>query len=320
MSDLQAQVDVGQLTVAGLGMFAPLLAAFTADDVAPMAMVQLERLGAAFPISGPQAMQVADCLQRFSSTKLERFGIIIGWRKGDTASFMAKSSSGQSIALLAFCLGEIFPNTFGTILYHLSAKLMPASSAVASPTQLGVAGGILKTKLACLGFGNTLAKHVARIYDAYKHLQVPMPTDLLEPFSAESAVELFHGISRAVRDENCIVRISGTTCLGYIVGAVMILFPDDAMVSVDDYVIHEGPRRSTEKRPERPSQHPVERPRGTVSDLLGSYSLHRMMQPSSRSRRPRGAIPRLAWTSLIYCRCLAQVLYTPRCYEHPTSM
>lgn len=46
------QVDIGSLTLGGLSAFAPLLAAFTGDDVSPMAMVQLENLGSLFHVSG----------------------------------------------------------------------------------------------------------------------------------------------------------------------------------------------------------------------------------------------------------------------------
>jgi hypothetical protein len=282
MSQVQPQVDIGQLTFGSLSAFAPILAAVTADNVAPMAMIQLEQLGAAFPISGPKAAQVADCLQRFTSTKLERLGILIGWRKGDTASFMAKSSSGQAIALLVTCIGEMFPDQYGTILYTLSERMLSPSSAVASPSQLRAGGDLLKAKLACLGFGNVLVKQMTRVYDAYKHLQVAMPTDLLDSFSAETAVDLLHAISRALREEQCIVRISGTSCLGYILSAVMMLFPDDAMVSVENYVIHEGPRRSILiELTSESSQLP---PQIAVEDLLGysrTVNLPIVPQPES---------------------------------------
>ncbi|KAL3482769.1 hypothetical protein BJX62DRAFT_245558 [Aspergillus germanicus] len=142
MSQIQPQMDIGQLKFGSLGAFAPILAAVIADNITPMAMIELEQLGAAFPISGPKAAQVADCLQRFTSTKLERVGLLIGWRKGDTASFMAKLSSGQSIALLVTYVGEIFPNnSYGSILYNLAERMLPASSAVASLLRLK-AGGI----------------------------------------------------------------------------------------------------------------------------------------------------------------------------------
>jgi hypothetical protein len=243
MSQIQPQVDIGQLKFGSLGAFAPILAAVTADNITPMAMIELEQLGAAFPISGPKAAQVADCLHRFTSTKLERVGLLIGWRKGDTASFMAKSSSGQSIALLVTCVGEKFPNSYGSILYNLAERMLPASSAVASPLQLKAGGDILKRKLACLEFGNVIAENLARVHDAYKYLQVPMPTDLLEGFTTESALELLHAILRALCEEECIVRVSGTSGLGYVMALAMMLFSDDGIVTVGHFVIHAGPRR-----------------------------------------------------------------------------
>jgi hypothetical protein len=152
--------------------------------------------------------------------------------------------------------------------------------------QLRAAGDILKNKLACLGFGNFLAKHGARLHDAYKHLGIPIPTDIFEKFSAETAVELFYGISRALREERCIVRISGTACLGYIVGAILMLFPDDTMVSVDNFLIHEGPRRSI--LIELKAQSSLLPPRIATEDLL-EYS-QTVNVPIVPQERPRGCI------------------------------
>lgn len=58
-NEVSPQVDIGQLTLRGLGSFTPLLATLTADDVNPMAMIQMENLGAVFPINGEYARQVS---------------------------------------------------------------------------------------------------------------------------------------------------------------------------------------------------------------------------------------------------------------------
>lgn len=97
---LATQVDVGSLSLASLGAFSTILTALLADDVEPIAMIQLQNLGAAFPVSGPITVKAPDYLKRFNSTRLERLGIIVGWRKGDSASLMAQSTGGQAIALV----------------------------------------------------------------------------------------------------------------------------------------------------------------------------------------------------------------------------
>jgi hypothetical protein len=56
--EINLQADVGQLTLQGLSAFNTLLATLTADDVNPMAMIQMENLGAAFPINGKYAAKV----------------------------------------------------------------------------------------------------------------------------------------------------------------------------------------------------------------------------------------------------------------------
>jgi hypothetical protein len=105
--DVVPQVDVGSLTLNGLAAFTPLIAALTADNVQPMAMIQLENLGSCFHTSGKFAAKVPDMLQRCSSTRLDQLGMALGWRKGDAASLMAQSSGGQAVALLCFCLKNL---------------------------------------------------------------------------------------------------------------------------------------------------------------------------------------------------------------------
>ncbi|CEL11770.1 hypothetical protein ASPCAL14867 [Aspergillus calidoustus] len=300
MSDITRQIDIGQLSFQSLTAVAPLLSAITADDVAPMAAVQLERLGAAFPISGEMARKVPDYLQRFNSTKLDRFGLLIGWRKGDCASFMANSLGGQSIALLMTCLKNIYPNDHGRILADLSERVLGPGFAVSSPAQLARAADAITPKLGCLGFGNVLARNATRVYDAYRHIGSSQPRDLLTVPSRESIVEILFGISRALQQEDCIVRVSGKTYLGYIHGLVMMLFPDDAMISVDNYIIHEGVRRSIVLEFRDVFFLPISTPRVRTEDVL-DYSkmlLDIPLTTSTESRRgPR--IGHLRWEGWI---------------------
>jgi hypothetical protein len=61
--EINLQADVGQLTLQGLSAFSTLLATLTADNVNPMAMIQMENLGAAFPINGRYAAKVSPLLR-----------------------------------------------------------------------------------------------------------------------------------------------------------------------------------------------------------------------------------------------------------------
>jgi hypothetical protein len=103
---LQANVD--SISIRGLSAFSSVLAAVSADNVAPMALIQLEALGSLFIISGPLAALVPDALQRSSSFKLEKIGIMVGWRKGDAAHYLSRSAGGQAAALLCLCLINLF--------------------------------------------------------------------------------------------------------------------------------------------------------------------------------------------------------------------
>ncbi|GES65487.1 hypothetical protein ATEIFO6365_0010041000 [Aspergillus terreus] len=239
--ELNLQADVGQLTLQGLNAFSTLLATLTADDVNPMAMIQMENLGAAFPTSGKYAAQVPDMLQRCNSSRLNRLGLVVGWRRGDAAALMAKSAGGQAIALLATALRSLCKS--GDVLLGLTQRLLPASLRVASGSQLGEVATLLSAKLAPLGFGNLLAQQVSRIYDAYKQLQKPMPADLIEVMTTESVVDLLCALSRALREEDILVRISGTQAMGYIAALVTFMFPQDCQVTIDSNIISSGHKR-----------------------------------------------------------------------------
>lgn len=239
-NEVSTQIDISHLTLQGLSSFTSLLATLSADDVSPMAMIQMENLGAAFPTNGKYAAQVPDYLQRCSSSRLDRIGFVVGWRKGDSASLMAKSAGGQAIALLSTCL---LVRHVGDVLLGLSQRILPASITVSSGSQLGQVAKHLSAKLAVVGFGNLLAHQVSRIQDVYEQLQQPTPSDLLDDMTTESAIDLLHAISRALREEDLLVRISGTQAAGYILGLVITMFPHDCIVTVHNFIVHEGQRK-----------------------------------------------------------------------------
>lgn len=239
------QVDIGTLSLGGLGAFAPILATLSADDVAPMALIQMDNLGTAFRISGPHAAKVPDLLQRFSSTRLDRLGIAIGWRKGDTASFMGKTPGGQVMALFSCCLTQLFNEEgVGRILKGLSERLLEDYTWVASVSQLSKVATLLAQKLHVLGFGNFLALQVTRLHTIYEKLGKKMPSEFLDIITVDSTIELFQALSRANSSkEAVVVRITGTRGIGYIMAIMLMMFPDETLVTVENVIVHEGSRR-----------------------------------------------------------------------------
>ncbi|KAJ5297480.1 hypothetical protein N7508_007729 [Penicillium antarcticum] len=246
MSGVDMQLDMSTLSLAGLGTFSNVLSVLSADDIQPSAMLQLEQLGSAFPISGPLMTRIPDQLQRCASTRLDRLGVMIGWRKGDAASLMAQSTGGQAISLLATCLENIYGNaTAGSIFYHLSKTLLPSSVRLSSPKQLMQATNILANKLGVIGFGTHLAKHVYRIHEAYRHLQERAPTSLLASLSPDGMSEILSKFSQALRKERSIVCVRGCASMGYIFALAVTMFPDDCIVTVESLIIHQGSRSSS---------------------------------------------------------------------------
>lgn len=244
-NQVSPQVDIGGLTLRGLSAFTPLLASLSTDNVAPTAMLQMENLGGCFLISGEYAAKVPDYLQRCSSVRLERLALTVGWRKGDAASLMAASAGGQAVALLSLCLHTLYSSAYaGDIFLNLSRKLLPSTVAISSMVQLVAVGDLLKAKLETLRFGNLLAKQVTKVHDAYRHMGLAVPADFLQPMSSESMTELLESVSRALRDESKILRITGTYALGHILGLILMMFPRDTLVTINGFVLFEGTCKS----------------------------------------------------------------------------
>lgn len=193
---VQAQADVGTLSLQGLGAFTSILSTLSADNVAPMALIQMERLGAAFPINGEYAERVKTLLQRCCDVRLNRLALSVGWRKNDTASLMADSTGGQAIALLSMCITNLLIHeTVGAFFSRLCSKLLANSTNVASVSQLADVAKILTGKLDSMGFGNLLAREVTKIHQVYAALGDDSPVDLLETLTLDSMLELMEFLS-----------------------------------------------------------------------------------------------------------------------------
>jgi hypothetical protein len=242
--EVSPQVDVGTLTLNGLAAFSPLIAALSTDNVSPLAMIQLEKLGTLFYTSGKYAAKVPDLLQRCSSTRIDQLGMTIGWRKGDACSLMAKSAGGQAMALVCFFLRGLCPAEHGDILFDLSRKVLQREASVSSIAQLADVSELLFGKLSTLGFGNILAEQVMRIHRVFEHLGESVPPDFLHPISRESMVDLLAALSRAFCEEETLVRVSGSLGMGYIVAMAAILFPMDTTLIIGSFVVQESTKKN----------------------------------------------------------------------------
>ena len=239
------QMDVGSFSLRGLTLVAPLLAVISSDNVSPTAVVQMENLGALFHINGEYAMKVPTLLQRSKSIPLDRLGVAVGWRKGDTASIMAQTAGGQALALLSLWLVSLYPRvTVASILYDLSEKALPKALSVSSPSQLADVAELLASKLAVLGLGNIIAQQVLKIHSVYEQLTTKVPYEMLQPLTLDAMVEFLYSVSKALCEEGTIVRISGTQGMGYVVALVLVMFPLDTTFIIEGLVIQEGTRRS----------------------------------------------------------------------------
>lgn len=238
---IQLQADIGGLGIQGLGAFSTVLSTLSADNVTPMAMVQMENLGALFHVNGPFAEQVPDMLKRFSSQPLGRLAVSVGWRRGDSASLMADSSGGQAIALLSLCLTNLFPaDNVALILHRICSRVLAKAINIASIAQLGAVAKILGGKLQTLGFGNYLAQRVMKVHSVYEQLGARLPNDLLSPLTEEAVVDLLECLKRVFSENSAILRVTGLTGMGYILALVLFMFPNDALITAESFILHEG--------------------------------------------------------------------------------
>ncbi|KAG8529102.1 uncharacterized protein KY384_005737 [Bacidia gigantensis] len=239
--DVQLQSDVGGLSLQGVRAASSILAILSADNVAPLALIQLENLGAMFFTSGEYAEKVKTLLHRCSDVRLEHLSMAVGWRKNDTASLMAQSAGGQAVALISLCLTSLFRNSdTGMILSRLCAELLPKSANLASMQQLADVASCLGAKLATLGFGNLLARQIMAIHDVYESNDIACPRNLLEPLNIDLMMHLLNAISRALREDRKICRVSGTRGMGHILGLVHASFRHNTKITVEGVIVQDA--------------------------------------------------------------------------------
>lgn len=172
--DLQA--DVGNLSLSSLSSVRSLLGTLSMDDVQPVAMLQVQDIGSLFHASGKYASRVSDELQRFSSYRLEKLAVTIGWRRGDAASLLAQSAGGQAAALLALFLRNTFNHRkVGEILFRFSRDNLPEGRQIASIKQLAEVCTRVSEKLASIGYGNFLAEQVTKLRLTYLQPNLDVP-------------------------------------------------------------------------------------------------------------------------------------------------
>jgi hypothetical protein len=297
-SDIPTSVSTG---LESLAKFSGLLATITADNVAPIAVLQVQQLGTMFHLNGPLAERVPDVLARCQSYRLERFALSIGWRKGDTASLLADSAGGQAAAMLVLGLSSMFnTSSCAKALQYLSANLLPKGSCIASPTQLAQVVPLITGKMSILGYGQHLAKHVTRIRQVYFELGMDAGTLHLKQLPVEYVVNIMAMVSSAMSEEGTVARFKGAIGMGHMLALLMAMCPQDCLVTVEDFIIHEGTRRKIILH--------IESSGGIASRLEHQHSdSHLPLQRIDHTYELNGwnehlRLPRYSWRKWIACR------------------
>lgn len=242
------QADVGNIptnSLALLGVAQPLLKALSADNINALAVLQAQALGDQLLSNGDWALKLPDLLARSSSVRLERLSAWVGWQKGDTASFMSRSSGGRTISLLCLALGNLYAKErCGIILHELSTHIIQKEQQNASISQLSDLNACLSDKLSCLGFGNLLALHLTRIRQCFFEAGSQIPVDLADMPTEETMVDFLVALQKALQSEELILSFTGSRGAGPLLALLMCLCPEDTRVEVQGEVIHQGPRVS----------------------------------------------------------------------------
>jgi hypothetical protein len=241
-TEVSAASNATSGTLATLSKVSDALAIMSADNVAPTALLQIEKLGTMFHLNGPLAKQTPDLLRRCQSDRLGRLAVYLGYRAGDASSTLAASAGGQAVAALLVLLRNLYSTSCGELLYNLSRELLPTESAIASPSQLQRVFQVVSSKMGAAAVGNMLANHITRIRQVYSISGMPYSAGLLENFSSETMVECLKLISTVLREEGVRARFSGAIGGGNLVTLVMALCPEDALVTVEGSTIYQGIR------------------------------------------------------------------------------
>ncbi|KAI9722213.1 MAG: hypothetical protein M1812_001685 [Candelaria pacifica] len=240
---LQANVDA--LGIQGFGAFKAVLSAVTADNVAPMAVIQAEQLGSMFLTNGKFARTIPDLLQRCESFRLEKLALSIGWRRGDSPSLLSNTAGGQAISLLIACLMNLGPKEdTGEIMFKLCARLIPYDTNIASPLQLADVAHCVFAKVQSMGFTHHLAEVVTRVRQVYLSLDQQAPPDLVDAPVVDSMTEFLEILSLAGREEKTVARITGGRGIVLLASMALAICPNDVVLLVEGIIIQQGSREN----------------------------------------------------------------------------
>jgi hypothetical protein len=237
------QADVTSLPISVLRSIPSFLRAIS-DNVNASAVVQIEALGSCFHLNGEVAKRVPDLLKRSNSQLVERLQLLVGWIAGDTASYMAATSGGQTAAVLSWVLEGLYPHECGDILYELSSRLLTQQQRISSVSQFARVAQVLAHKIHPLGWGTHLAHHVTRIRKVYFDANLPIPRTLADEPSIESMTDFLDQLHTALEEEHTILHLEGCHGAAVFVAILMALCPEDVYVQVENEVIWRGRRHS----------------------------------------------------------------------------
>ena len=159
-----------------------------------------------------------------------------------TSTALAQTAGGRAAALLSLTLVELYEESeAGSILFHLSSKILRGDQNNASMIQLEQVATTVSNKLKTLAFGNHLGTHVTRIREAYLNSGRDIPRN---PLSLETLTEFLAALHTALYEESSVLYVEGCRGIGVIVALVVALCPNDTVINVENESLFQGERRS----------------------------------------------------------------------------
>ena len=114
----------------------------------------------------------------------------------------------------------------------------------ASPSQLAEVSACVFAKVSSLGFTHHIADTVTRIRQVYLSLAKNAPPQLLEGPSDDGLFNFLKGLSHALREGDTLLRVTGISGMATIAALSLLICPEDTVLTVEHYIIHEGSRRN----------------------------------------------------------------------------
>jgi hypothetical protein len=235
---IQGSLSLGETGFNLIAQAKHLLSVCTSDGVTETTLKFMDAFGAAFPVSSQCCTRVREASRTDRKTILGELKISVGYRRGDSASILAQSTSGLSSIAFIVAATELFGNEdIAWIMAELARGELPPTISIPTARELMHCKSAIDAR--CHSFNYT--QHYANTVTAIRRTRVLTNTEgfdnLTTFWGAEESINLIRTIFTVLKRNGDQLRIEGSQCMGLIGAMITWWFPDNALVISENQVI-----------------------------------------------------------------------------------